>query len=213
MEKKWWIKNAHYYTYFLLISGLGYRPINFNWIWNTEFVQEMSSNSTSSNDSGLVWSVRTYNFRSRVEVQLQSLRQMSSGNNRFLDLFVGLHRCCRIPCCTEILRLETYSQAAFRWIQTLLNFRDSCCRISWWHVNNLAADGSGRQVLQIVVLNSARLLKLGTWSGIECCSYQSVVTIYDASLSLSDLGRDEYFHTMVLSEPMNFVVWKWHFPF
>lgn len=120
-----------------------------------------------------------------MEVQLQSLRQMSLGNNRFLDLFVGLHRCSRIPCCIQILRFETYSQAAFRWIQTVLNFRDSCCRIIWWHINNLAADGSGRQELQIVVLNSARLFKLGTWSGIECCSYLSVVTINHASLSLS----------------------------
>lgn len=32
-------------------------------------------------------------------------------------------------------------------------------------------------------------------------------------LSLSDLGHDESFRIIVLSEPMKVAVWKWHFPF
>lgn len=93
-------------------------------------------------------------------LELQSLRWLSSGNIWVLVLFVGLHKCSRFPCCTQILRFKSCSQATFRWISRLLNFRDSCCRITWWHINNLAADGSGRKEFQIVVLNWAKLHKL-----------------------------------------------------
>lgn len=95
-----------------------------------------------------------------MQLKLQSRRWLSSRNIWVLVLFVGLHKCSRFPCCIQILRFESCSQTTFRWIWRLLNFRDSCCRITWWHINNLAADGSGRNEFQIVVLNWAKLYKL-----------------------------------------------------
>lgn len=135
----------------------------------------------------------------------------SSGNIWVLVWFVGLHKCSRFPCCTQILRFESCSQTTFRWIWRLLNFRNSCCRITWWHINNLAADGSGRNEFQIVDLNWAKLYKLEARLNILASSLWLLLTCL--CLPLSDLGHEESFHTIVLSEPMGIVIWKWHFPF
>lgn len=93
-------------------------------------------------------------------LELQSLRWLCSKSIWVLVLFTGLHKCSRFPYCTQILRFKSCSQTTFRWIWRLLNFRDSRCRVTWWHINNLAADGSGRKEFQIVVLNWAKLYKL-----------------------------------------------------
>lgn len=143
-------------------------------------------------------------------MEIQSLGQMYLGTIKVLVLLVGLHRCSRFPCCMQILRFESCSQTTFRWLWKCLDFRDSCCKITSWHTNNLAADGSGRKEFQVVVLNcSVFRLRLGVRLNAVTIS----LWLLTAFVSLSDLGHDESFHIIVLLEPMNVVVWKWHFPF
>lgn len=132
----------------LFTNGLGFwlntLPASEIWHLSRKCLQTAQAVITVVSDGAFAWSIYK-NLRSRMQVKLQSLHQTSLRHNRFLVLFGGLHRCSRFPCCIHILRFEICSQVIFRHIWTVISFRESCCRITWWHINNLAADGSGRR--------------------------------------------------------------------